>query len=72
MFTNTIAHLPAVSEASNANEIAIFATQLQHSLITAQKPSLVSDKSMDRKHVTSPQVKAPYFEDAGNLPPAAA
>lgn len=72
MFTNTTAHLAAVSEASNANEVAIFATQLQHSFITAQKPSLLSDKSMDRKHVTSPRVKESYLEDAGNLPPAAA
>lgn len=33
---------------------------------------LLSNKSMDRKHVTALQVKESYLEDAGNLPPAAA
>lgn len=65
-------HLAAVSEVSVANGIAIFATQLLHSFLKAQKPSRLSDKSTDRKHVTYPQVKQSYLEEAGNLPPAAA
>lgn len=62
----------AVSDTSNTNETANFATQLCYFFITARKPSLLSNKSMDRKHVTLPQVKESYLEDAGNLPPAAA
>lgn len=42
----------AVSEAPNANETANFATQLWYFFITAQKPSLLNSKSVDRKHVT--------------------
>lgn len=42
----------AVSEASNTNETANFATQLWYFFITARKPSLLSNKSMDKKHVT--------------------
>lgn len=61
-----------MSEASNTNETANFATQLWYFFITARKPSLLSNKSMDRKHVTALQVKESYLEDAGNLPPAAA
>lgn len=52
VFTNTTTHLAAVSEASNANETANFATQLRYFFVTAQKPSLLSNKSMDKNHVT--------------------
>lgn len=64
--------LLAVSETSNANEMAIFATQLYNSLIAAHKPSLSPDKSTNKKQVTLPQVKESCLEDAGNLPSAAA